>query len=105
MESHHALSPDDGDKIAVNDSASLYEYWTNKISPITSPNQEMKTNKPLVNLTRREYFKMINRKNLKAKIIHCKFKDYKNDRLQITMVYSEKSRGNLAKFIAKNLIE
>jgi cytoplasmic iron level regulating protein YaaA (DUF328/UPF0246 family) len=58
-----------------------------------------------VNLASNEYFKSINKKKLKAKIITPVFKDFNNGQYKTVMVYAKKARGFMASYIIKNKIE
>lgn len=80
----------------------LYAYWKEKSTPLL--NQEIKSSKTenVVNLASTEYFKSIDPKNLNAKVITPVFKDYKNGKLKIIMMYAKHARGAMARYIVQN---
>jgi len=58
----------------------------------------------LINLASNEYFKAVNKKILKAKVITPQFKDWKNDQYKIISFYAKKARGLMARYIIQNQI-
>ena len=58
----------------------------------------------LINLASDEYFKSINQKKLKARIITLMFKDFKNGSYKFLSFYGKKARGMMARYIIKNRI-
>jgi cytoplasmic iron level regulating protein YaaA (DUF328/UPF0246 family) len=89
-------------KWAVTPSKSnLYKYWGTKIAEaINSENEDG----IVVNLASNEYFKAIDKKTLNAKVITPIFKERKNGKYSIIMVYAKKARGLLTRYIVDNNI-
>jgi cytoplasmic iron level regulating protein YaaA (DUF328/UPF0246 family) len=56
----------------------------------------------LVNLASIEYFKAIDQKNQKGKLIAPVFKDYKNGKLKVISFYAKKARGVMARYLVEN---
>ena len=59
----------------------------------------------MINLASEEYFKSINTKELKAKIITPVFKDFKNGTYKFLSVYGKKARGMMTRYILMNRIK
>lgn len=79
----------------------LYEFWGNKITDtINSQCDDM-----LINLASNEYFKAVNKKKIKARIITPAFKDYKNGSYKSLMLYVKVARGTMANYIIRNKIK
>ncbi len=78
----------------------LYEFWGDKISQVLNEDES----KIIINLASNEYFKGINQKTLKAKIINIVFKEFKGDKYKIIGIYAKRARGLMARFIIKNRI-
>lgn len=89
-----------GTKLKVNDAANLYGYWGDTLTEML--NKEMKADELLVNLASNEYFKSINKKEIKSKLITPIFKDYKNGELKIIAFYAKKARGSMVRYIVEN---
>ncbi len=69
-------------------------------------NQDMAENKSdvLINLASNEYFKSINTKKLKAKVVTPIFKNSKNGEYKIISIFAKKARGLMTRYIIKNEI-
>ncbi len=78
----------------------LYSFWGTKIAE--SLNKEMTEGEVLINLASTEYFKAVDLKILKARVITPHFKDFKNGQLKIVMMYAKHQRGAMARYIIKN---
>lgn len=92
------------DKFKTNDNLDLYSFWSNKIT--NALNKDLKENSGiLLNLASMEYFKVIDRKKLKARIINVDFLENRPDGLKSITIYTKKARGLLARFVTENEIE
>jgi len=80
----------------------LYKYWGNTI---TDKINEASGDEPIINLASNEYFKAINKKELKGEIITCHFQDLKNGEYKSIMTYAKLGRGYMTHFMVKNKIE
>jgi len=58
-----------------------------------------------VNLASQEYFKAVDTKTLKAKLISPVFKDFKNGKLKIISFYAKKARGSMVRYILDKDVE
>ena len=92
-----------GTSLKVNSLNNLYEFWGSSMTDFL--NQEMTKEELLVNLASKEYFKVIQSKNLKATLLTPIFKDYKNGKLKIISFFAKKARGQMARYILDNGIE
>ena len=52
----------------------------------------------VVNLASQEYFKAVDRKVLKARVIDCVFEDYKNGQYKVISFFAKKARGQIGAF-------
>lgn len=79
----------------------LYQFWGDQIT--NQINQELaEDDGVLVNLASNEYFKSINPKKLKGRIVTCTFKDEKNGEYKSIMTYAKIARGLMTRFIIQN---
>jgi cytoplasmic iron level regulating protein YaaA (DUF328/UPF0246 family) len=78
----------------------LYQFWGKKIAE--ELNREMSASEVVINLASTEYFKAVDKKTLKAKVITPMFKDFKNGEYKIVMMYAKHARGAMARYIVKN---
>ncbi|MES2589229.1 MAG: peroxide stress protein YaaA [Bacteroidota bacterium] len=79
----------------------LYQFWGDKITDKLN-SEESET---IVNLASIEYFKAVNTKKAKAKIITPIFKELKNGEYKIVMTFAKHARGEMARFCALNQIQ
>ena len=83
----------------------LYEFWADRITQRINAELEESNGAPvLVNLASNEYFKVLQRKRLKAKIITIQFKEKKENGFKVIAIYAKKARGLLADFIIREKI-
>lgn len=78
----------------------LYKFWGTKLSEYL--NDEMNDEEVLVNLASNEYFKAIDRKTLKARVVTPVFKELKGDKYKVIMMYAKHARGAMARDIIKS---
>jgi len=83
----------------------LYTYWMEKITSYFNEELNSKEENTLINLASNEYFSVLDREKLKARIVTPVFKDYNNGSYKIVMVYAKRARGLMARFIAENRID
>lgn len=89
-----------GTKFGVGNAKNLYEFWKPTIA--AELNNELDENELFVNLASTEYFKAIDKKELKTPIITPVFKDWKNDKLKIISFYAKKARGLMSRYLIEN---
>ncbi|MCE3296542.1 MAG: hypothetical protein K0R65_2256 [Crocinitomicaceae bacterium] len=91
-----------GTKLEVSAKAkNLYQFWGDKISNALNAEET----DVIVNLASAEYFKAVNAKKIKAKIITPVFKEFKNGEYKMLMTYAKNARGEMARYCAQNKIE
>ena len=90
-----------GTKFAPNaTSKNLYFFWKQKVNHflLDSLNKE----EIILNLASQEYFKVIDTSIIKNRIISPVFKEYKNGKFTIVMMYAKHARGAMARYLIKN---
>lgn len=83
----------------------LYEFWGSQITDWLNEQFEASGSRVLVNLASNEYFKVIQKKQLRADVITPQFKDWKNGQYKMISFYAKKARGLMARYAAMNKIE
>jgi cytoplasmic iron level regulating protein YaaA (DUF328/UPF0246 family) len=92
-----------GTKLSIEQDKDLYAVWKEKVTK--QLNSEMTEGELLVNLASQEYFKAVDTKTLKAKLISPVFKDFKNGKLKIISFYAKKARGSMVRYILDKDVE
>lgn len=85
--------------------SNLYKFWGSKITDYFNLRLEEENTDLLINLASNEYFKSIQAKKLKARIIVPEFKDLKNGSYKMISFFAKKARGKMLRFIAENNIQ
>jgi len=92
-----------GTKLKYYSNNNLYQFWGDKITKRI--NEDLQQDDYIINLASTEYYKSVNEKKLKARVITPIFKDLnKNGEYKIVMMYAKNARGTMANFIIKNKI-
>lgn len=91
-----------GTKFTNAKGANLYQFWDGQLRD--SIETEL-ADGVLINLASNEYFKALQSKKLKARIITPIFKDWKNGQYKIISFYAKKARGLMSRYIIDHRIE
>lgn len=91
-----------GTKLKTGRKNDLYIFWKDKI--VREINLAIKESESpvLVNLASNEYFKSIDQKKLKGKIVTPEFRDLKNGKYMMISFFAKKARGMMTRFILEN---
>jgi len=84
----------------------LYGYWTKFVTKeLNNTMSEMGTD-ILINLASNEYFKVVEKKALKGKIINIDFKEKReNGKYATISIFAKQARGSMCRFAFQNKIE
>lgn len=87
-----------GRKFQTKKARDLYSFWKDKVTD--ELNKELSSRDLLINLASNEYFKVLNRKEIKSKIIDFEFLELKDDKLKNITVYTKHARGLMVRYLA-----
>ena len=78
--------------------SNLYKFWGSHISEYL--NQCLVADKAavVVNLASQEYFKVVDRATLKARVVECVFEEKRNDHYKIISFSAKRARGLMARY-------
>lgn len=91
-----------GTKLPNPKGKDLYAYWKDTIAPTL--NAELSDRDVLLNLASDEYFKSVNVKVLKARVVQAVFQDEKAGHYKIISFFAKKARGLMARYIIDHRI-
>lgn len=94
-----------GTKLKNAKGKNLYDFWGDKITKNINRDMAKQQERILVNLASNEYFKAVQKKNIKGEILDIDFKEYKNGELKFISFTAKKARGLMSQYIIKNKIE
>ena len=89
-----------GRNFEFENNKNLYQFWKEKVTE--NFNNELKKNELILNLASTEYFKVIDEKKLKGKVINFNFYELKSGKPKTIVVYTKHARGLLIRFCAEN---
>jgi cytoplasmic iron level regulating protein YaaA (DUF328/UPF0246 family) len=84
----------------------LYEFWGDTVAMHLNKLQKTHKEPVIANLASQEYFKVVDKKVLKARVIECVFEDGKNGSYKVISFFAKRARGLMARFaIEKQITE
>jgi uncharacterized protein len=87
-----------GTKLANAQGANLYQFWGTQIADYVNTQLADDKAPVVVNLASNEYFKSVDRKALKARVVECVFEDYKGADYKIISFFAKRARGLMARY-------
>jgi len=94
-----------GLKLPIKNTKNLYEFWDNRVTDTINNEFKKQKENTLINLASNEYFKVIQKKNLKGTIITPAFKEARDGGFKMIGIYAKKARGLMSNYIIKNRIK
>lgn len=83
----------------------LYEFWGSRIAAYLNERQAGDKAPVVVNLASEEYFKSVDLKTLKARVVQCVFQDWKNGAWKIISFHAKRARGLMARYAVQHQID
>jgi hypothetical protein len=87
-----------GTRLATGVGSTLYQFWGSQIAEHLNTCLRADTTPVVVNLASQEYFKAVDRKALKARVIECVFEDWKGGAYKIISFHAKRARGLMARY-------
>lgn len=87
-----------GTALRVGQAANLYQFWGTRIAECLNRQLAADTTPVVVNLASQEYFKSVDRRALKARVIECVFEDWKTGQYKVISFFAKKARGLMARY-------
>jgi cytoplasmic iron level regulating protein YaaA (DUF328/UPF0246 family) len=82
----------------------LYHFWGRQISDYLNTRLKANISPVLVNLASSEYFKAVDLKALKARVVDCVFEELKGNEFKVVSFFAKRARGLMARYATKNRI-
>ncbi|WP_332814993.1 peroxide stress protein YaaA [Ramlibacter sp.] len=87
-----------GTALAVGRARNLYQFWGSDIAGLLDEELADDPDPVIVNLASQEYFRSVDRKPLKARVVDCVFEDWKDGRYRVIGFFAKKARGLMARY-------
>ncbi|GAB3769916.1 peroxide stress protein YaaA [Ramlibacter monticola] len=94
-----------GTSLKVDAASNLYQYWGSRISACLNEALSADKTPVVINLASQEYFKAVDRKALKARVIDCVFEEWKGGNWKIISFSAKKARGLMARYAISHRVE
>lgn len=105
LDAIHPYRLEMGRKLHTRRGENLYDFWGDRIAKHLNSLQDSKDEPVVLNLASNEYFKSVDRKKLKGRVITANFKEEKDGQLRALMVFAKKARGMMARWVIQNRVE
>ncbi len=89
-----------GTRLANPGGKDLYQFWGSQIANYLNTRLAADKTPVIINLASQEYFKSVDKKALKARVVDCVFEDFKDGQYKIISFYAKRARGLMARFAA-----
>jgi cytoplasmic iron level regulating protein YaaA (DUF328/UPF0246 family) len=76
----------------------LYQFWGHQIADYLNQRLKVDVSPVVVNLASQEYFRAVDTKVLKARVVECVFQDYKNGEYKVISFFAKRARGLMARY-------
>jgi cytoplasmic iron level regulating protein YaaA (DUF328/UPF0246 family) len=88
-----------GTQLAVDRKKNLYEFWRKDLATALQNQIDAEGSGILLNLASQEYFKVVDAKRLKCRIIHFSFLENKGGQMKTISLFAKQARGAMARYI------
>ena len=89
-----------GTRLANSQGKDLYQFWKHQISPYLNSRLASEDKPVIVNLASQEYFKAVDTKALKARVVECVFQENKGGQYKIVSFMAKRARGLMVRHAA-----
>ncbi len=104
LDAIHPYRLEMGRKLHTRRGESLYDFWGDKIAKHLNEILADDSDPVVLNLASNEYFKAVDQKALKARVITASFKEEKGGQARMLMVFAKKARGMMARWAIEHRI-
>lgn len=94
-----------GTSLANARGKNLYAFWGAQIAEHLNARIQTDHSPVVVNLASAEYFKAVDLKVLKARVVECVFEEYKGGKYKIVSFYAKRARGLMTRFAATHALK
>jgi cytoplasmic iron level regulating protein YaaA (DUF328/UPF0246 family) len=78
--------------------SNLYQYWNSQLADYLNTRLKTDATPVVVNLASNEYFKAVDLKALKGRVVECVFQEYKDGKYKIISFFAKKARGLMVRY-------
>jgi hypothetical protein len=93
-----------GTRLATDKGSNLYQFWGRRISDYLNERAAADSSPVIVNLASEEYFKAVDLKALKARVVSCVFEEFKGGKYKIISFNAKRARGLMVRYAIEKKI-
>lgn len=93
-----------GTRLATGHGDNLYQFWGSRIADHLNRRLAAEKSPVVVNLASQEYFKAVDRKVLRARVIDCVFEEGKGGQFKVVSFFAKRARGLMARYATQHRI-
>jgi len=90
-----------GTRLATPHGSNLYQFWGSQIADYLNQRCRRDVSPVVVNLASQEYFKAVDRRVLKARVVECVFEEYRAGQYKVISFMAKRARGLMARYAAE----
>ena len=94
-----------GTTLQTDQGSNLYKFWGAQIAEYLNAQLAKDKTPVIVNLASQEYFKSVDRKALKARVIECVFEDFKGGKYKIISFNAKRARGLMTRYAVSHQVK
>ncbi len=87
-----------GTRLATAQGSNLYQFWGAQIADYLNARAAADTSPVIVNLASEEYFKAVDRRALKPRVVSCVFEEFKGGKYKIISFHAKRARGLMVRY-------
>lgn len=91
-----------GTPLANRHGKDLYAFWGTRIADYLNERAAADRTPVVINLASQEYFRAVDRRTLRARVVDCQFEDWKNGQYKIISFYAKRARGLMARWAIRH---
>lgn len=93
-----------GTRLVTDKGRNLYQFWGTQIADYLNRRAKAAHTDMVVNLASEEYFKSVDRKALKPRVLTCAFEERKGDGYKIVSFMAKRARGLMTRFAVQHRV-
>ncbi len=91
-----------GTRLATPHGSNLYQFWGSQIADYLNQRSRRDVSPVVVNLASQEYFKAVDRRVLKARVVECVFEEYRAGQYKVISFMAKRARGLMARYATQH---
>ena len=94
-----------GTKLPTDRGKSLYDFWGGKLTCALNEAIEEQKQPILINLASNEYFNVLHRDAIQARIINIHFREYRSGKYRFLSFFAKRARGLMARYMIDHRVK